>query len=327
MSAEWLTPMPSRNRSGYAEVSAACPAAVSAGSCIHRLRIPVATVVRSVASRSARQSPKMSPPTPPGTHSAAYPSASSSAAASRAAMPSPYRRAPLQTPVPRRSMARSPEARVPRVPSRSIAQPTARRRTAMDDVRGRVAVITGDGSGSGRAPALAVPHAGAIRVMADIGVARAEAVEQEARAFGVEAAVIRCDVTSDDDFTAVRDQALRRFGRVDIVMNNASVIPLGRPETLPMDAWQQSIDVNLLSIVRSLRLFLPGLLEQGTGHVVNTASTAGVMAYAYERLPYSATKFAVVGLSEALALYTRPKGVGVTCLVPGPVATNISEQM
>ena len=81
------------------------------------------------------------------------------------------------------------------------------------------------------------------------------------------------------------------------------------------------------SIVRSLRLFLPDLLAQGSGHVVNTASTAGVMAYAYERLPYSATKFAVVGLSEALALYTRPKGVGVTCLVPGPVATNISEQI
>jgi NAD(P)-dependent dehydrogenase (short-subunit alcohol dehydrogenase family) len=197
----------------------------------------------------------------------------------------------------------------------------------MDDVRGRVAVITGGGSGIGRATALAFAREGAIPVIADIDAARAATVEREARDFGVDAAGIRCDVTSDDDFAAVYDETLRRFGRVDIVMNNASVIPIGRPETLPMEAWQRCVDVNLLSVVRSLRLFLPRLLDQGSGHVVNTASTAGLMAYAYERLPYSATKSAIVGLSEALALYTRPKGVGVTCLCPGPVATNIGEQI
>jgi NAD(P)-dependent dehydrogenase (short-subunit alcohol dehydrogenase family) len=197
----------------------------------------------------------------------------------------------------------------------------------MDDLRGRVAVITGGGSGIGRATALAFAREGAIPVIADIDGGRADDVEQEARELGADAAGLRCDVTSDDDFAAVRDETLRRFGRVDVVMNNASVIPLGRPESLPMEAWEHSIDVNLLSVVRSLRLFLPRLLEQGSGHIVNTASTAGLLAYAYERLPYSATKFAVVGLSEALALYSRPKGVGVTCLCPGPVATNISEQM
>jgi NAD(P)-dependent dehydrogenase (short-subunit alcohol dehydrogenase family) len=138
---------------------------------------------------------------------------------------------------------------------------------------------------------------------------------------------VQCDVTSDDDFATLRDVTLERFGRVDIVMNNVSVIPIGRPETLPMDAWRRSIDVNLLSVVRSLHVFLPLLLEQGSGHLVNTASTAGLFAYAFERLPYSATKSAVVGMSEALALYLRPRGVGVTCLCPGPVATNIMEQI
>ncbi|HXY92291.1 MAG TPA: SDR family oxidoreductase, partial [Acidimicrobiia bacterium] len=182
------------------------------------------------------------------------------------------------------------------------------------------------GSGIGRASALALARAGARPVIADIDAERASAVEHEARNLGVEAAGIRCDVTSDDDFEVLRRETLARFGRVDIVMNNASIIPIGRPETLPMDAWQRCIDVNLLSIVRSLRVLLPLLIEQGSGHVVNTASTAGLMAYAYERLPYSATKSAVVGLSEALALYTRPLGVGVTCLCPGPVATNITEQ-
>jgi NAD(P)-dependent dehydrogenase (short-subunit alcohol dehydrogenase family) len=166
-----------------------------------------------------------------------------------------------------------------------------------------------------------------IPVIADVDVDRARAVEGEARALGVEAAGVSCDVTSDDDVVALRDLTLDRFGRVDIVMNNVSVIPIGRPETLPMDAWQRSIDVNLLSVVRSLHVFLPRFLEQGSGHLVNTASTAGLFAYAFERLPYTATKAAVVGVSEALALYLRPKGIGVSCLCPGPVATNIGEQI
>lgn len=197
----------------------------------------------------------------------------------------------------------------------------------MDDLRGRVAVITGGGSGIGRATALAFAREGAVPVIADVDAERAHAVEEEALALGAQAVGVRCDVTSEPDLAAVRDDALERFGRVDIVMNNVSVIPIGRPESLPMEAWQRAIDVNLLSIVRSLHVFLPRFLERGSGHVVNTASTAGLFAYAFERLPYTATKAGVVAVSEALALYLRPKGVGVTCLCPGPVSTNIVEQI
>jgi NAD(P)-dependent dehydrogenase (short-subunit alcohol dehydrogenase family) len=197
----------------------------------------------------------------------------------------------------------------------------------MDELRGRVAVITGGGSGIGRATALSLAREGAIPVIADVDIERARAVEHDARELGVEAAAVRCDVTSDADFAALRDITVERFDRVDIVMNNVSMIPIGRPETLPMDAWQRTIDVNLLSVVRSLHVFLPILLEQGSGHIVNTASTAGLFAYAFERLPYSATKGAVIAMSEGLALYLRPKGIGVSCLCPGPVATNIGEQI
>jgi NAD(P)-dependent dehydrogenase (short-subunit alcohol dehydrogenase family) len=197
----------------------------------------------------------------------------------------------------------------------------------MDELRDRVAVITGGASGIGRATALALAREGTVPVIADVEMERAEAVAQEARDLGVDAAAVRCDVTIDADFAALRDITVDRFGRVDIVMNNVSIIPIGRPETLPMDAWQRTVDVNLLSVVRSLHVFLPILLEQGSGHIVNTASTAGLFAYAFERLPYTATKSAVVGMSEALALYLRPKGIGVSCLCPGPVATNIVEQI
>ena len=144
------------------------------------------------------------------------------------------------------------------------------------------------------------------------------------RSSGAGALGVVTDVGRDDDMAALRDATLERFGNVDVVMNNVGIITIGRPETIPLEEWRCAIEVNLLSVVRSLQLFVPLLLAQGEGHVVNTASTAGLFAYAYERLPYTATKSAVVGLSEALALYLRPQGVGVSVLCPGPVNTNIA---
>jgi len=125
----------------------------------------------------------------------------------------------------------------------------------------------------------------------------------------------------------VRDLALADFARLDIVMNNVGVIAAGPPLSIPFTEWQRVVDTNLLSLVRSNQVFLPVLLERGDGHVVNTASTNGLFSYSYDRLPYTATKAAIVGVSEALALYLKPRGVGVTCLCPGPVATNIVEQI
>ncbi len=103
--------------------------------------------------------------------------------------------------------------------------------------------------------------------------------------------------------------------------------PLGAPEALPDEAWQRVLDTNLLSIARSNRVFLPLLLKQGSGHVVNTASASGLLAYGYDRLPYVASKHAVVGLTEALAICLGPRGIGVTCLCPSGVMTNILEQI
>jgi NAD(P)-dependent dehydrogenase (short-subunit alcohol dehydrogenase family) len=82
-----------------------------------------------------------------------------------------------------------------------------------------------------------------------------------------------------------------------------------------------------MTIARSNRVFLPLLIEQGSGHVVNTASASGLLAYGFDRLPYVASKHAVVGISEALALYLTPQGIGVTCLCPSGVITNIVEQI
>ena len=197
----------------------------------------------------------------------------------------------------------------------------------MRDLNDRVAVVTGGGSGIGRAIALALAPRNVRVVVVDRDASRAAAVEQEIVAAGGDGVGRSGDVTVEDDLVAARDLCLERWGRVDIVVNNAGVLAGGRPVDIPLTEWQRVIDVNLLSVVRSIHVFLPTLLAQGDGHVVNTASTNGLYPYSFDRLPYSATKAAIIAVSEALTLYARPRGVGVTCLCPGPVNTNIAEQV
>jgi NAD(P)-dependent dehydrogenase (short-subunit alcohol dehydrogenase family) len=187
-----------------------------------------------------------------------------------------------------------------------------------------VAVITGAGSGVGRATAHSFARRGTRVVVTDIDGDRAATVAAELDGHGVAAP---CDVTSLEDLEAARDVALERFGRVDLVMNNVGVLAVGAVEAIPLEGWERSIDINLLGIVRSNLVFLPLLLDQGSGHIVNTASTAGLLPYGFDRLPYTATKYAVVGLTESLALYLRPRGIGVSCLCPAGVKTNIVEQI
>jgi NAD(P)-dependent dehydrogenase (short-subunit alcohol dehydrogenase family) len=195
----------------------------------------------------------------------------------------------------------------------------------METLKGKVAIITGGGSGIGRATALAMAAAGTSVIVADLNRERAAEVGIEVTNQGAPGLGIELDVNRQEDFDAARDLAMERFGRIDIVMNNVGVIAAGLPEHIAMSEWERILSTNLLSVVRSNQTFLPGLVQQGSGHIVNTASTAGLFAYAYERLPYSATKAAVIAMSEALALYLHPQGVGVTCLCPGPVTTNIGQ--
>ncbi len=193
------------------------------------------------------------------------------------------------------------------------------------DLTGKVAVITGGASGIGKGTALAMARRGADVVLADVNDGRLATARDEVEALGRRALAVHCDVTQDADVERLAQVAIAAMGQVDVLMNNAGVVLCGALEEIPVADWQWAFDVNVLGVVRGVRAFLPHLLARGSGYVVNTASMAGLFALTGEGAPYVATKFAVVGLSEALALYCRPRGIGVSVLCPGAVDTNLSE--
>jgi NAD(P)-dependent dehydrogenase (short-subunit alcohol dehydrogenase family) len=196
----------------------------------------------------------------------------------------------------------------------------------MDRLAGRAAIITGGAGGIGRGTALALAKRGAAILIADIDAAGGEKTAADIAALGVPAGFSRFNVATDS-FESLRDAALSRFGRIDVVMNNVGVLTRGLPDTLPVEEWQRVIEINLMSMVRSNAVFLPFLISQRDGHIVNTASFAGLYTYAFDRLPYAACKAAIVQMSEGLAIYLRPFGVNVTLLCPGPVKTDIGNSV
>ena len=197
-------------------------------------------------------------------------------------------------------------------------------------VEGTVAVVTGGASGIGRADrARARPARGRRRRAADIhercarGGARTRSRPSGA---GADRALRRRRATRDVE--QLRDEAMsRRWADVDILMNNAGVAVLGPPETmLAMEEWDWILQINLYGVIRGVRAFLPHLLERGSGYIVNTASVAGLFAYAWDTIPRTSPRStASSGFTEALELYVEPLGVGVSVLCPGLVGTNMGE--
>lgn len=195
------------------------------------------------------------------------------------------------------------------------------------DFAGTAAVVTGAGSGIGRAIAHSLAAQGSSVLITDTDEDRCATVVDEIVGLGGHAVAQRCDVRQTQDFVEARDRCLLAFGRIDIVVNNVGVMVSGKPEEIPVEEWQRLFDINVLGIVRSNEVFVPMLILQGSGHIVNTASASALLNYAYDRTPYAATKAAVLTLSENLFLYLRPHGIGVTCLCPTGVATNILEHI
>ena len=195
----------------------------------------------------------------------------------------------------------------------------------MQDVAGRVAVITGGASGIGRGMAEAFGAAGMRLVLADVDEARVTETARALEKDGVEVVPMRCDVARQSDVDALAQRALDRFGAVHVVCNNAGVAHGGVPTwESTLHDWEWIVGVNLMGVVHGVRTFTPILLEEGAGHIVNTASMAGLISGAGNAL-YGVTKHAVVALSEALynELAAVGRDVHVSVLCPGWINTEI----
>jgi NAD(P)-dependent dehydrogenase (short-subunit alcohol dehydrogenase family) len=188
-----------------------------------------------------------------------------------------------------------------------------------------VAVVTGGGSGIGRALVLALARAGSRVVVADVDEGAMAAVAGEITALGGEAVTVRTDVSDLGQVQALADQAWKAFGAVHVLCNNAGVAAWGGLERATHRDWQWVLGVNLWGVIHGVETFVPRMIAGGQrGHVVNTASMAGLIASQGLGV-YNTSKYAVVGLSETLAKDLKPYGIGVSVLCPMGVETRIRE--
>lgn len=193
------------------------------------------------------------------------------------------------------------------------------------DLTGRAVVITGSGSGIGRELALLCAERGAHLALCDINDAGMAATAQAAQTLGAQVLTWRADVSDAEQMTRFATATFNRFGRVDLLVNNAGVGLVGGFLDTSRKDWQWLIDINLMGVVHGCEAFLPTMVESGRGgHVVNLSSAAGLLANP-QLSAYSATKFAVLGLSEALRMELRPHGIGVTAVCPGIINTAIAQ--
>jgi NAD(P)-dependent dehydrogenase (short-subunit alcohol dehydrogenase family) len=189
--------------------------------------------------------------------------------------------------------------------------------------RGKVAVVTGAASGIGLALAERFATAGMHVVLADVDESGLAGAAERIGARGVEAFTVPTDVSNEASVLALAAAATDRFGTVHVVCNNAGVVSQSDAWFGPLSGWQWVFGVNLWGVIHGVRAFLPVLAAQGEGHIVNTASIAGLLPGF--GAAYDATKHAVVALTEDLYLAMRQSGlaIGVSVLCPGWVRTNI----
>jgi NAD(P)-dependent dehydrogenase (short-subunit alcohol dehydrogenase family) len=194
----------------------------------------------------------------------------------------------------------------------------------MTDIRGKVAVITGAGSGIGQALAYDLARRGARLAISDIDEVGLAETAKQVRVIGTQVHATRLDVTDRAAFLRYADEVADEYGTVNIVINNAGIAFTGDVEQMTFEQIERVIDVDFWGVVNGTKAFLPYLIESGDGHVVNISSLFGLMAVPGQSA-YNAAKFAVRGFTEALRQEMLVNGhpVHVTCVHPGGIKTAI----
>lgn len=186
----------------------------------------------------------------------------------------------------------------------------------------KVVVITGASSGLGAAAARLLSKEGATVVLAGRRFDRMLQLADELNEAGGKALAIKTDVASREQVKELVDTAVEYYGRIDVMLNNAGLMPLSPLERLKVDEWDQMIDVNIKGVLYGIAAALPHMKEQKSGHIINVASVAGHRIIPSAAV-YCATKFAVRALSEGLRMEVKPYNIRTTIISPGAVATEL----
>ena len=194
------------------------------------------------------------------------------------------------------------------------------------NIEGKVVVITGASSGMGEATAKHLAALGAKVVLGARRTERLEALVQEITSRGGAARALATDVTSPSDVKALADAAVEEFGRLDVLINNAGVMPLSPLTNLAVDEWDRMIDVNVKGVLYGIAAALPHMTRQKSGHIINTSSVAGHLVFPGSAV-YSGTKFAVRAISEGLRQEVKEYNIRTTILCPGAVKTELLDHI
>ncbi len=192
----------------------------------------------------------------------------------------------------------------------------------MEWFRGKRAVVTGAASGLGRGIALALARAGCDLAVVDVDGVGLERVRREVEGLGARCLALKADVSDRGRMETLPDQVITGLGGVEVLVNNAGVAVAGELDVIPVEDIEWIVGVNLMGQIYGCRFFLPHMIRQGEGHIVNIASVSGFAALPLH-VAYTVTKFGVMGLSEMLWAEARNHGVGVTVVCPGAVSTDI----
>jgi len=195
-----------------------------------------------------------------------------------------------------------------------------------NNIAGKVIVITGASSGLGEAAARLLSAEGATVVLGARRADRLQALANELTARGGKVLILATDVTDRDQVKKLVDAAVQKFGRIDVMLNNAGLMPHSPLERLKVDEWDRMIDVNIKGVLYGIAAALVQMMRQKSGHIINVSSVAGHKVTPAGAV-YAATKHAVRALSEGLRQEVKPYNIRTTIISPGAVATELPDSI
>jgi len=194
------------------------------------------------------------------------------------------------------------------------------------NIENKVVVITGASSGIGEAAARHLAGHGAKVVLGARRVERLGALVSDIEAAGGQALAVATDVTNRTDVATLLDASVKAFGRIDVLINNAGIMPLSALEALKVEEWDRMIDVNIKGVLHGIAAALPHMKAQKSGHIITTASVAGHLVFPASSV-YSGTKFAVRAICEGLRQEVKDYNIRTTILSPGAVKTELLDKI